>query len=147
LTVIGEGPERSRLESLASELGVADQVRFLGYQPEPRPLLAAHTLYCHTSTTESFGIAPLEAMAEGLPVVAGGVGALPELLRPGVDGSFWPLEDADAAAAVLIAMMDDRPALATMGADAAARAQSEFSSDVLGARLLSFLDEQVHGHR
>jgi glycosyltransferase involved in cell wall biosynthesis len=147
VSVIGEGPERGRLESLALELGVADQVRFLGFQPEPRPLLAAHTLYCHTSTTESFGIAPLEAMAEGLPVVAGAVGALPELVRSGVDGAFWPLDDADTAAAVLIAMMDDRLALATMGADAAARAKADFSSEVLGARLLSFLDERVHGHR
>jgi glycosyltransferase involved in cell wall biosynthesis len=146
LTVIGEGPRRGRLEALAHRLGLADQVKFLGYQPDPRPLLAAHTLYCHTAISESFGLAPLEAMAEGLPVLAGAVGALPELIRTGVDGAFWPLDDAQAAASVLDAMMDDREALARLGANAAERARSEFSPDALGARLLSFLDADTAGH-
>lgn len=144
LSIIGEGPQRARLEALAQELGVADQVRFLGYQPEPRPVLAGHTLYCHTAVSESFGLALLEAMAEGLPVLAGAVGALPELVRASVDGAFWTLDDAPAAAGVLIAMMDDPAGLRALGANGAKRARSHFSSDVLGARLLAFLDEQVH---
>jgi glycosyltransferase involved in cell wall biosynthesis len=140
LTVIGEGPERARLQELARRAGVADQVHFLGFQPEPRPLLAAHTLYCHTAVTESFGIAPLEAMAEGLPVLAGAVGALPELIRPGLDGAFWPLEDPHAAAQVLIAVLSDPERLAAMGTAAAARARTDYSAEALGARLLEFLD-------
>ncbi|HEX3829312.1 MAG TPA: glycosyltransferase family 4 protein [Sporichthyaceae bacterium] len=140
LSVIGDGAQRSRLEALAGRLGVADQVRFLGYRPDPRAVVAAHALYCHTAVSESFGIAALEAMAEGLPVLTGAVGALPELVRPGVNGGFWPLDDTRAAARVLIAMMDDRDALAAMGAAAATRARSDFSAEVLGARLLAFLD-------
>jgi glycosyltransferase involved in cell wall biosynthesis len=140
LTVIGQGGDRGRLEALAQQLGLADQVKFLGYQPDPGPLLAAHRLYCHTAVSESFGIAPLEAMAEGVPVLVAPVGALPELVRPGVDGVFWTLDDPEAAAEVLIATLEDPAALAAMGAAAAARARAEFSHEVLGARLLSFLD-------
>jgi glycosyltransferase involved in cell wall biosynthesis len=140
LSVIGRGPARADLEALAVRLGLADQVSFLGYQSEPRPLLAAHALYVHTARSESFGLAPLEAMAEGVPVLAGAIGALPELIRPGVDGEFWPMDDARAAAQVLIAMMDNPAALAAMGSAAATRAGLDYSAEVLCARLLSFLD-------
>jgi glycosyltransferase involved in cell wall biosynthesis len=140
LTVIGDGPDRARLEGRARDLGVADQVRFAGHQQDPRPLVSAHRLYCHTATMESFGIALLEAMSEGLPVVAGRVGGIPEFVRPGQVGEFWPLDDAEAAADVLIALMDDPDALTAMGAKAAALASAEFDADALGARLLGFLD-------
>jgi glycosyltransferase involved in cell wall biosynthesis len=140
LTVIGDGPDRATLQSRARELGVAGQVRFLGYQRDPRALVAAHRLYCHTATMESFGIALLEAMAEGVPVVAGRVGGIPEFLVPGRVGEFWALDDAAAAADVLIGLMENPPALAAMGANAAALAAAEFSPETLGTRLLAFLD-------
>jgi glycosyltransferase involved in cell wall biosynthesis len=140
LTVIGDGPDRVGLQRRAGELGVSEQVNFLGYRRDPRELLARHRLYCHTATMESFGIAPLEAMAEGVPVLAGRVGGIPEFLHPGEVGEFWPLDDAGAAADVLIGLLDNPAALATMGANAAALAAAEFSPEALGRRLLAFLD-------
>ncbi|QGN59153.1 glycosyltransferase [Nostocoides sp. HKS02] len=86
LTVIGDGPDRGRLERQAARLGLTGQVSFAGYQADPRRLMAGHRLYCHTARMESFGIALVEAMSEGLPVLAAPVGGIPEVVRPGVEG-------------------------------------------------------------
>lgn len=146
LTVIGDGPDRRALEELARELGVSGQVRFVGYQPDPRPLLRGHRLCCHASTMESFGIALAEAMAEGLPVLAAAVGGVPEVVRAGRDGMFWPLDDAPAAANVLIELMEDEPGRARMADAARTRVTEEFSADVVGRRLLAFLDTFTAQH-
>jgi len=139
LSVIGDGQDRDRLERLTRKLDLAGQVRFVGHHPDPRSLMSKHRLYCHTSTMESFGITLLEAMAEGLPVITGRVGGIPEFVRPGQVGEFWPLDDAGAAADILISLMDDRDSLAAMGARGAANA-AEFAPEVQGAKTLSFLD-------
>lgn len=140
LTVVGDGPDRGRLEARTRELGLTSQVRFLGYQPDPRRLMPAHHLYCHTSTMESFGIVLVEAMAEGLPVLAAGVGGVPEVVRPGQDGLLWPLDDAEEAAGLLTGLMEDPSRRAEMAVTAKARATAEFSTEVVGRRLLDFLD-------
>lgn len=139
LSIVGDGPERPALQRLAADLGIGDQITFLGYQPEPRPLMRAHRVYCHTATMESFGIVLVEAMAEGLPVLTASVGGVPDVLRPGVEGLFWPLDDADAAAGILIGLMEDPATRARMSAAAQTRFQTEFSADVVGRRLLNFL--------
>jgi FkbM family methyltransferase len=141
LSIVGDGPERAALERLAGELGVADQVRFHGFQADPRALMAAHKCYCHTATVESFGLVVIEAMAEGLPVLAGRVGGVAEIVRPGVDGEFWPLDDAEAAATALIERMSDPALLAQRSVHAAQRVRDSFSPRAQGAKLLQFLDE------
>lgn len=141
LSVIGDGPDRGSLERLSRRLGLTDQVRFLGHQPDPRPLLGDHALYCHTSRMESFGIALVEAMAEGVPVLAAAVGGVPEVVRAGEDGAFWSLEDAAAAADVLIDLMEDAPRRAELAAGARASATTRFSAELLGDRLHAFLGE------
>jgi FkbM family methyltransferase len=146
LSIVGDGPERPRLERLVHEVGVADQVRFHGFQSDPRALMAGHSLYCHTATTESFGLVVIEAMAERLPVLAGRVGGIAEILRPGLDGDFWPLDDAETAATILIERMTDPGTLADRSAHAAARAREAFSTQAQGARLLDFLDEATVRH-
>ncbi|TCO52065.1 glycosyltransferase involved in cell wall biosynthesis [Kribbella antiqua] len=143
LSVIGSGPDRRLLQARVRDLGLVEQVRFLGYQADPLSLMAGHRLYCHTSMMENLPIALLEAMAAGLPVLAGAVGGVPEIVRPGVDGQFWPLDDPDAAAGVLIELMEDVTQLAAMAAAARVRARTEFSSQVVGRRLLNFLQETV----
>lgn len=140
LSVVGDGVERSALEARATELGLADQVTFLGYQADARALMREHRIYCHTSTTESFGIVLAEAMAEGLPVIAAPVGGVPEVVRPGTDGLFWPLDDSVAAADVLIGLMGSPAEQSDLAAAARARAEVEFTADVAGQRALAFLE-------
>lgn len=85
LTVVGEGPERARMESRARKLGIGDDVAFAGYQPraEIRRRFARADAFLLMSTLESFGIAALEARAAGLPVVARGDTGMGELLEHG----------------------------------------------------------------
>lgn len=139
LSVVGDGPQRAALESLSRRLGLQDHVRFYGYQAEVRPLLARHRVYCHTAHMESFGIVLLEAMAEGVPVLAGGVGGIPEVVRPGRDGEFWPLDDPRAAADVLVALMEDPARRAALAKTAREHAAERFAVDLVGERLLDFL--------
>lgn len=140
LSVVGDGPERGRLEELARRLGLSDQVRFLGYTPDARSVMAQHRVYCHAATLESFGLVFVEAMAEGLPVLTGAVGGIPEIVRPGVDGDFWPLDDPAAAAGRLVALLEDPERLAATGRAARARAERDFGAAAAGDRLVAFLD-------
>ncbi|WP_144936224.1 glycosyltransferase family 4 protein [Paenibacillus sp. 32O-W] len=88
LQMIGDGPLRSNLESLADDLGILDNVQFLGYikNEEIRSYLANSSLHVVPSTQEPFGIVALEAMAEGIPVITTTVGGFPEFITHGWNG-------------------------------------------------------------
>lgn len=145
LTVVGGGPEKARLEAEARALGVDGQVTFTGRVPDSRVLMARHQLYVHTATMENFGVALLEAMAEGLPVLAAPVGGSREVFRKGIDGEYWPLDDAQGAARILIALMDDERRRTTMATNAVERA-AEFSIAAQSGRLLDFLHQIAIQH-
>jgi glycosyltransferase involved in cell wall biosynthesis len=141
LTVVGGGPDRSRLEALVRSRGLTGQVRLVGHQRDVRTLLRDHRLYCHTATIENLPIALLAAMAEGLPVLAAPVGGIGELVRPGVEGQVWHLDDAKAAARVLVETMSDPDRLAALGTRARDRVAREFTAGAVGPRLEAFLVE------
>lgn len=91
LTIVGDGPERSRLETLSRSLGLEDRVRFVG-QTDPRPHLFGAQVYLSTSLAEGFSRSLLEALLAGVPSVASAVGGVAEiplgtlhLTRPGDD--------------------------------------------------------------
>ena len=88
LRLAGAGPERERLEAMAAELGVSDRVEFLGYTHDLDGFYGGLDLYVQPSRTESFGLATLDAMRFGLPIVTSRVGNLPALLG---DGEFGRL--------------------------------------------------------
>jgi len=139
LTVIGAGPERGRLEALARGLGVRELVDFRGFVPDPVPLLREHRLYVHASRMESFGIAVAEAMAQGIPALVGPVGALPEVVRDGVEGSYWPLDDPTEGARRLLDMLSDESRLEAMGRRARERARRHYAREVQAPRLVDFV--------
>ena len=86
LLIAGDGPERSRLEALVRELGIAPAVRFLGVQSDMEAILSALDVFVLTSHSEGFSNAILEAMGMGLPVVASKVGGNIEMVEDGVNG-------------------------------------------------------------
>lgn len=93
LLVAGDGDQRSRLESLARELGIAEHVRFLGRQaPEALPSVysAANVLVLPSIGVESFGLVQIEALACGTPVVASGLPGVRTIVDHGVDGYLVP---------------------------------------------------------
>jgi glycosyltransferase involved in cell wall biosynthesis len=139
LDIYGEGPYRAELEELARSLGVDDQVRLRGFRRDVREQLPRYRAYVHASYVESASIAIIEAMAAGLPIVAGEVGGIPHLCDEGVEARFWPLDDAADAATTLIELLDDEATRRRMGAAAERRFTRDFATDVLAPRLRSFL--------
>ncbi len=90
LRIAGDGPERQRLQALASELGVDGHVEFSGYISDLDAFYSGLDLYVQPSRTESFGLATLDALRFGLPIVASWVGNLPALLGDGDFGRLIP---------------------------------------------------------
>lgn len=127
LEIAGSGPMRSSLEELAQQLGLTNQVRFLGWLNDLARALARWDIYVLSSIQDGFPIAVLEAMGAGLPVVASNVGGLGEMLEDGRTG--WLVRPADPPALAdrlraLLANPDQRRA---MGVAGRARAQDRFS--------------------
>jgi glycosyltransferase involved in cell wall biosynthesis len=123
LVVLGDGPERAALLRLARELGLERRVFLLGRVPDVTAWLDRATLLVHPARWEGFGLAVLEAMLAGLPVVATNVSALPELVVDGETGVLVPPDDAEALTRG-IAQALETPQLGAHGLE---RAHSEFS--------------------
>src|SRR5262249_22114463 len=118
LVLVGDGPERPDAEAEAEKLGVDKDIRFLGKLDNVADLLRSADLFLLPSETESFGLAALEAMACGVPVVATRVGGLPELVIHGETGALAPVGAVDtmASAALQILCDPDRGRRAREGA-------------------------------
>jgi len=86
LLLVGDGPERTNIEHLCRELGNCGDIRFLGKQDAIEDILSISDVFLLPSSAESFGLAALEAMACGVPVVATRVGGIPELVTHGKSG-------------------------------------------------------------
>lgn len=122
LVILGDGPSRPRLEILSQELGFADRVAFLGMQ-DVWPFLAAARVFTLSSLAEPLGIAAMEAMAAGLPIVATRVGGLVEIIEDGVTGILVPPGDPSALASALMHLLVDENGAREMGRRGRAAAQ------------------------
>ena len=139
--VIGDGPERSRLEALARELGVEDRVSFLGARPhtDMPGLLSSGEVAVFPSLMEATSVAALESMACELPVAASHVGGLPELVDEEVGTLFLPADPDDLARAVV--QLLERGDLASLGTKARDRVVERWSNDRLVERHLEIYAE------
>jgi N-acetyl-alpha-D-glucosaminyl L-malate synthase BshA len=93
LIMVGDGPDRHKAEQWAREQGMQDCVVFVGSVKEPQEILAAADLFLLPSESESFGLAALEAMALGVPVISSNTGGLPEVNQHGVSGFMAEVGD------------------------------------------------------
>lgn len=93
LLFVGDGPERATAEELARKLGICNDIRFVGKQEQMEDILAIGDLFLLTSEYESFGLAALEAMAAGVPVVSTNAGGLGEIMVEGVTGYMGNVGD------------------------------------------------------
>jgi N-acetyl-alpha-D-glucosaminyl L-malate synthase BshA len=110
LIFVGEGPELNNAMRMVHERGLACDVEALGEQDQVVPLLSVSDLFLLPSAQESFGLAALEAMACGVPVVASCVGGLPEVVEDGVSGFLRAPDDIEGMAGAALALLAD-PAL------------------------------------
>jgi L-malate glycosyltransferase len=128
LLMIGDGPDRGDAEREAEELGVTDDVMFLGRLDRVASILQASDLFVLPSQSESFGLAALEAMACGAPVVASRAGGLPEVIEDGVSGILEPVGSVEAMGRRASDLLRD-PAAHRRMADAALERARNFSAD------------------
>lgn len=131
LVLIGDGPEMPLARDLTARYGLNGDVIFLGSQDSVETILPAADLFLLPSQTESFGLAALEAMSCGAPVIASRTGGLPELVTEGVDGYLCELGDFAAMGKAATALLLDPVRLQQMKAAARATAVNRFASDLL----------------
>jgi len=123
LVLIGDGPDRDAVEKETDRLGLRHDVRFFGKVDQVAELLRGSDLFLLPSETESFGLAALEAMACGVPVIASAVGGLPEVVVSGESGFLAPPGAVSVMAREAVAILCDPERHARMRAAAAERAQ------------------------
>ncbi|MCP3141503.1 N-acetyl-alpha-D-glucosaminyl L-malate synthase BshA [Pyxidicoccus xibeiensis] len=107
LVMIGDGPERALAERRLRALELEDRVAFLGKQDRFEELLAAADVFLLPSEQESFGLAALEALSCGIPVVASNIGGIPELVTAGETGFLAPVGDIQAMAGHVLTLVQD----------------------------------------
>jgi glycosyltransferase involved in cell wall biosynthesis len=138
LIVLGEGPERERLEGLARELGIADDVAFPGFMDNPFPWMRRAALFVLSSVHEGLGNVLIEAMACGTPVASMDCPSGPrEILLDGQLGPLSPVRNAEALAAAMRRALD-----APASPDALKRRAQDFSQDHACERYLALLLSQ-----
>jgi N-acetyl-alpha-D-glucosaminyl L-malate synthase BshA len=141
LILVGDGPERTYIEKLCRELGLASDVRLLGKIVNPEQILSIADLFILPSETESFGLAALEAMASKVPVISTNSGGLPEVNLDGFSGYLSNVGDVDKMAADAIHILKDDVVLNTFKQNAFTQA-NKFTIDSI-LPLYEQLYEQV----
>jgi len=138
LAIAGEGPEKPRLEALAQELGVAEDIAFLGFLGNPFAAMSAASLFVLSSRWEGFANVVAEALCCGAPIVSTNCVSGPaEILEDGRWGTLTPVGDVDAFAAGMAAALEARTDRAAMRA----RAQ-DFAAETIAAKYLDCLTPQ-----
>jgi N-acetyl-alpha-D-glucosaminyl L-malate synthase BshA len=145
LLLVGDGPDRARLEQRCRAERCCDVVTFLGNLGEVEQVLAGADLFLLPSENESFGLAALEALACEVPVVTTRVGGLPEVVEEGVTGLLFPLGDVEAMAAGAIALLRDPERHRTMARRARERAVERFAEDRIVARYRDLYERVLSG--
>jgi L-malate glycosyltransferase len=113
LIMVGEGPERKKAEQLCITYKIEDKVVFLGNSSEVDKILCFSDLFLLPSQTESFGLAALEAMASGVPVISSNSGGIPEVNVQGVSGFLSPVGAIDEMAQNALKILKDDTVLDT----------------------------------
>jgi N-acetyl-alpha-D-glucosaminyl L-malate synthase BshA len=126
LVMVGEGPSLRGARELADSLGVLSRVRFLGNQMDIPNLMGCGDVFLFPSGTESFGLAPLEAMASEMPVVASAAGGIPEVVVHGETGFLATVGDVEKMAEHAVALGLSPELRARMGRAGRLRAETEF---------------------
>ena len=134
LLLAGDGPEACAAHEMAEACGVAERVHFLGEQEDVERVYAASDIFLLPSEQESFGLAALEALACGVPVVGTRSGGLPEVVRDGDTGFLVEVGETDAAVARCLRLLDDEPMRLRFGASARADAVERFAEADVVAR-------------
>jgi L-malate glycosyltransferase len=148
LLIVGDGPQRAELQVLAHQLNIADRVQWAGAVPHAAvpAWLQRLDVYVAASREESFGVAVVEAMACGVPVVVSDAGGLPEVVMAGESGLVVSRDDPAALAAALQRLLDDASLRQRLGRAGRARAQAAYAWPDCVSRMLDCQDAVIARH-
>ena len=135
--LLGEGPQRASIESLATELGVADRVVLAGWRDDARDLLSTFDVFVLPSRRESFGISIVEAMLAERPVVATDVGSVSEVVVDGETGLLVAPDQPGALAHAIGALLEDPDRSRRMGARGREVALERFTPEAMADTFMS----------
>ncbi len=124
--ICGDGPLRQELEARVRALGLASVFQFAGFCRDVPAYLAAADIFVHTPVWEGLGVAVIEALAAGLPVVASRVGGIPELITDGETGLLIPTQDSSALRTALLRCVYRPDWAKTLGAHGQAKVRTHF---------------------
>jgi glycosyltransferase involved in cell wall biosynthesis len=136
--IIGDGPQATKLQQLAQQLGLDSTVHFLGERSDIPILNRLLDLFVLPSHEEASPMALLEAMAAGRAVIATAVGGTPELVTHGVDGWLVPPDDSQALTQAMLALLEDPSRRATLVVAAYRKVATQFTCDRMIQQTLSF---------
>jgi len=145
LVMVGDGPDRPALERETEELGLMNDVDFIGEQHDIVSWLSAADLFLLPSAQESFGLAALEAMACEVPVIASRVGGLPEVITDGATGFVFEPDDIAGMTACGIALLQDPARCRAIGEAAAADVKRRFCESVIVPKYEQYYDDVLAG--
>jgi glycosyltransferase involved in cell wall biosynthesis len=127
LVLVGDGPEREALAALARQLGIDAKTRFLGTRGDVRRLLAAADVFLLSSISEGIPLTVIEAMAEGLPVVATNVGGMNEVVLDGDTGLLAPSGCPEKLGRLLVNLAGNAEMRAALGRNGRRRCEVHFA--------------------
>jgi|TARA_B110000093_G_scaffold50322_1_gene53878 N-acetyl-alpha-D-glucosaminyl L-malate synthase BshA len=131
LVLVGDGPDRNKVSQMCREYGICDDVLLVGKLKNPTEVLSIADLFMLPSEQESFGLAALEAMAAGVPVVSSNTGGIPELNRHGVSGMMSNVGDIEEMAKHCVYLLSSEKRLEKFKKQALERAKEFDISKVL----------------
>lgn len=129
LLMVGDGPELPEARRRIEQSPWGEDVRFLGAQPNSEEIFPAADLFLMPSNAESFGLAALEALASGVPVIGANVGGLTEVVKDGETGRLLPVGDTAGMAAAALELLNDRQTLEQYSKAGRADAIARFSPE------------------
>ncbi|HED07774.1 MAG TPA: N-acetyl-alpha-D-glucosaminyl L-malate synthase BshA [Ignavibacteria bacterium] len=141
LVLVGDGPDRSECERLCRELNLCDHVKFLGKQNGLVEILNASDIFLIPSQSESFGLAALEAMSCGLPVVSSSVGGLPELISHNETGYIAEIGDVDRMAKYVIELFTNEKKYDLFSKASRKRVEENFDKERIIPQYEKFYDK------
>jgi len=143
LILIGDGEDRPGMLQKACELKLRDKIVFLGKQDNVEDLIPAADLFLLPSAEESFGLAALEAMSCGVPVIGSTRGGIPEVVEDGVSGFLHPLGDVKSMTESALRLLTDDCLMARFRAKARERAVRHFDEKIVIARYEQFYRDTI----
>lgn len=143
IAIVGDGSLREALEQQARDLGIVENIVFLGHREDTQELMFALDIFALPSLSEGIPMALLEAMAAGRAIVASRVGGIPEVIRDGVEGYLVEPKDVQGFADRCLQLIESSDLASRLGLSARRRVEQNFSAQGMARQVTSLYDELI----